>query len=80
MRSYKDTAQALRKQIVDKFKELHPKAAKVMEAIKAILTPDQFAKLRELLKAGREQRGQGGPGGKKAGGGAGAGVQSPFDL
>lgn len=69
----KETAQALRKQIAEKFKELHPKAAKVIEAIKAVLNADQLAKLRELLREGRGQRAA-----QKAA--AGADAQSPFDL
>jgi len=76
----KDTAQSLRKQVVEKFKELHPKAAKIIEAIKALLTPDQLEKLRELLKSERQERGQGGQGGKKGGGAGGSPAPSPFDL
>lgn len=66
-----ETAKALRQQIAEKLKQANPEAGKTMEAIKAVLTPEQLEKFRELWRStakGGEGRGQGGQGGGNQGG------------
>ncbi|MCY3022872.1 MAG: Spy/CpxP family protein refolding chaperone [Planctomycetota bacterium] len=90
-----DAVEALRKQIADKIKQIAPDGGKCMDGLKAILTPEQMAKLKELWQAtqkagagrgaggqgGGHGGGQGGPhGGAKGGGRGGAPEPCPFDL
>ena len=89
----KDQAQELRKQMAEKLKQANPEGQKVMDAIKAILSPEQAAQMKELWKqqgprgGGRGQGGEGGKGEKRGGGqpgqgekrGGGGGGPPPLD-
>ncbi|MCY3019099.1 MAG: Spy/CpxP family protein refolding chaperone [Planctomycetota bacterium] len=69
----KEAAAKVREEMAEKMKQLHPEGEKVMEGIKGILTQEQLAQVKELMKSapkGGEGRGPGGKhGGPKGGGG-----------
>jgi len=77
----KEEAARIREQIADKLKQLNPEGTKAMDAIKAVLTADQLAKLKELWKSapkGPAHGGQGGQGGGNKGGAPGGDAPFPF--
>ena len=69
----KEEAAKIREQIAEKLKQLNPEGTKAMDAIKAVLTADQVAKLKELWKSMPKGHGAGGHGDQGGQGGQGAG-------
>ena len=78
----KDQAQELHKQLAEKLKQINPEGQKTMEAIKAILSPEQVTALKELWKQQAPHGGGHGQGGQgeKQGGGHGGGGPPPLDF